>query len=408
MPRQPDNAVSVAAALVKRRGRYLTAIAIAVLIGLWLLSGPRGTNELPPTLAEQTASRAAFQADLQPFRVRGRVIHASPQVRNVRIRGKTEYKRTVIARAEIAATVVARPVERGTRVAAGDALCRLSVDDRELAVAEAEAALNQAEIEHQASLRLGTEGLQSETLVAQAEARLAAARTRLRRSQLDLARTEVRAPFDGFVEDVHLEVGDYATPGSPCATLVDLDPILLAGRVPERDVSTVSSGMPARGILGNGAPVSGAVSFVGQVSDPATRSYALEIEVLNPDQGLRSGATVEILLPVAQVMAQRVSPALFALDDEGVVGVRTVDAGGRVVFNPVEIVRDDGDGVWVTGLPDAATLITVGQELVAPGQAVEVDLEDPAVEVDPGAPAAKPMPAPQAAAPPVAGEAVGP
>ena len=220
---------------VNRRNSYLTAIAIAMLIGVWLLSGPRGSNEPPPpTLADQAASRDAIQADRRLIRVRGKVIHASPQVRYVRIRGKTEYKRTVIARAEITATVVARPVERGTRVAAGDALCRLSVDDRELALAEAEAALNQAEIEHQASLRLGTEGLQSETLVAQAEARLAGARTRLRRSQLDLARTEVRAPYDGVVEDVHLEAGDYATPGSPCVTLVELDPILLVGRVPER------------------------------------------------------------------------------------------------------------------------------------------------------------------------------
>ena len=74
-------------------------------------------------------------------------------------------------------------------------------------------------------------------------------------------------------------------------------------------------------------------------------------------------------------MAQKVSPALFALNDDGVVGLRTVDADGRVAFNPVEIVRDDGDGVWVVGLPDTATLITVGQELVAQGQSVEVDME---------------------------------
>ena len=360
---------------MNRSARYLTAIAIATLIGLWLLSGPRGANEAPPTLAERAASRDAAEADGRPFRVRGRVIHASPQVRSLRVRGKTEYKRTVTARVEIVGTVVARPVERGTPVVAGDVLCRLSVDDREAAVLEAEAALKRARIEHEASLSLRSDGLQSETLTAQTEERLAAARTRLTRGRLDLARIEVRAPFDGIVEDVHSETGDYVTPGSPCATVVDLDPMLLVGRVPERDVAQVSAGMPARGSLSQGGLVTGAVSFVGQVSDPATRSYALEIEAPNSDRRMRSGTSVEILIPVAEVMAQKVSPALFALNDDGVVGLRTVDAVGRVAFNPVEIVRDDGDGVWVAGLPVTATVITVGQELVAQGQPVEVEIE---------------------------------
>jgi multidrug efflux system membrane fusion protein len=74
-------------------------------------------------------------------------------------------------------------------------------------------------------------------------------------------------------------------------------------------------------------------------------------------------------------MAQKVSPALFALDDAGNVGVRIVNDDRRVEYHPVQIVRDDVDGVWVTGLPEVTTLITVGQELVIPGQEVELSLE---------------------------------
>ena len=58
---------------------------------------------------------------------------------------------------------------------------------------------------------------------------------------------------------------------------------------------------------------------------------------------------------------------MFALDDAGVIGVRIVNAVGRVEFNPVEIIREDSDGVWVAGLPEMTTVITVGQELVVPG-----------------------------------------
>jgi len=48
---------------------------------------------------------------------------------------------------------------------------------------------------------------------------------------------------------------------------------------------------------------------------------------------------------------------------------------GRVDYHLIHILRDDVDGVWVTGLPDVATVITVGQELVVPGQTVQVTYE---------------------------------
>ncbi len=372
------------------RSTHLTAIVIAVLIAVWLLSGQLGSEAPPPqlTLAEQAGLRAAQRADAALTRVRGRIINASRQVRQLRIRGKTENKRTVTVRSETVGTLVERPVERGAEVAAGDLLCRLSLEDRQAGVLESRGALRQAQIEYEGSLKLKASGFQSETLVAQAAARLAAAEAELKRSTLDLARINIKAPFAGIVEEVHQEMGDYLTPGASCATIVDLDPMLLVGRVPEKDVLKVTPGIQAVGLLNDGSQVAGLVSFVGQQSDPETRSYPLEIQVPNADRRLRSGITTEILIPVSEVMAQKVSPALFALNDEGVIGVRTVNGNRRVEFNPVEIIRDDADGVWVAGLPDMATLITVGQELVVPGEEVEVDYE-PAAEMPAAAPPAQ-------------------
>lgn len=359
------------------RSTYLTATVIAVLIALWLLSGQ--INSDPPvassTIAERNSQRQAQRVDDAPTRVRGRIIRASPQLRHLRIRGKTQNKRTVKVRAEIAGSIVERPVERGSRVSAGDLLCRISLEDRQASLAESQAALKQARLEHQGRMELLSRGLQSETLVAQAKARLAQAQAELKRSQLNLARLQVKAPFAGIVEDVHQEVGDYVARGAECATIVDLDPMLLVGRVAEKDVLQVRVGGEALGVLSNGARVSGLVSFVGQQNDPQTRSYPLEVQIPNLDYRLRSGVTTDILIPVTEVMAQKVSPALFALDDAGLIGVRTVNAVGRVEFNPVEIIREDQDGVWVAGLPEMTTIITVGQELVVPGELVEVDFQ---------------------------------
>jgi len=72
------------------------------------------------------------------------------------------------------------------------------------------------------------------------------------------------------------------------------------------------------------------------------------------------------------VNAHRVSPSLFTLNDDGALGLRTIDHENRVKFYPVVIIEDSPDGAWVTGLPENARLITLGHEFVAEGQIVEV------------------------------------
>ena len=48
-------------------------------------------------------------------------------------------------------------------------------------------------------------------------------------------------------------------------------------------------------------------------------------------------------------------------------GLRTIDETGIVAFNPVTILRDTPEGVWLAGLPDRADVIVVGQEFVRAG-----------------------------------------
>lgn len=363
------------------RRTYITAAVIALATALWFASGVLSAGEgvaEHPTLAQAKESAAAAIGDMAPTPVRGRVIHAAALPERVRVRGRTENKRTVDVRAETSGRVIERPVERGTRVAAGDLLCRLALEDRQARVVQAEENVNQARIEYEGSLRLQDRGFQSETAIAQARARLATAQAQLETALLDVERTEVRSPFAGVVEDAPLEIGDYAQPGTPCANIVDLDPMLLVGRVSERDVYRFDVGASASGALATGEQVVGPVSFVGRQADAATRTYRVEVTVANPDYALRSGITTEIAIDVGQVDAHKISPAVLALDDDGRVGVRIVDADNRVRFQHVDIIADDEDGVWVRGLPAVTTLITVGQELVVAGQQVVVQSQDAA------------------------------
>ncbi len=359
------------------RTTYITAFVIALLIGAWLLSGqltaPAPTPH--PSLAEQNRRAGVVADDEAPARVRAQISRAQPKTANIQIRGRTGNKRTVVVKAETGGRLNERAVERGQRVRTGDLLCRIDLDDRSARLAEATEALRQAQIEFDGSSQLAAKGLLSDTQIATVRARLASAHASLERIELDIEHTSIRAPFDGLIEDTHLERGDFVQPGTACATVIDLDPMLLVGRVAERDVAKVDVGAVASATLIDDTTIQGTVTFVGRQSDGTTRTYAVEIEVPNPDYAIRSGMTAQIEVPTETLLAHRVSPALLALDDSGALGLRTVGADSRVLFTTVRIVAEESGGVWVAGLPDVVKVITVGQELVVPGQRVEVDLQ---------------------------------
>lgn len=347
----------------------VTAAVLAAAVVLWMAAGQWSGGE-----AQGARGPVAASADPQASalnRVRVEVIAAEPRTRHVVLRGKTASKRMVEVKAEIAGGVVSRPAERGMRVAEGDLLCELAVDDRAVAVREARADLETARIELKGSLELQKQGLLSDVAVASAQARRESALANLHRQELNLQRTRIVAPFDGVVENLPMNVGDYAVPGATCATLIDLDPMLVRADVTENEVESLEPGQAVTGSSAVGREIAGTVSFVGAQSDPATRTYPVEITVDNRDYSIRSGMTVTMRIAVERVPAHQVASSLLGLDDAGAMGVRTLDADNRVVFSPVDILEDGAQGVWVTGLPDTVLLITVGQQYVALGETVE-------------------------------------
>lgn len=351
----------------------ISASMVAALLMLWLGSGvfvedTQATPELAVTVSGPLPDDIH---DTQLSKVRVIVMRAEERTRTVVLRGRTETKRSVEVTAEIAGQVVSRPVERGTQVSRGQLLCEIAVDDRKVAVEEARAGYEQARIEYAGSLKLAEQGLLSEVAIASSEARQEAARAQLRRHELNLERTRITAPFDGVVEQLHLDAGDYAMPGASCATLIDLDPMLVVAHVTEQEVESLQQGSVVKGSSRTGQTIEGQLSFIGRQSDPVTRTYPVEITVDNGDYSLRSGLTVNVSVGLGQVKAHRITPSLLTLGDDGSMGIRTLDDTNRVVFSAVEIVEDGPQGLWITGLPGIVNLITVGQEYVTVGERVE-------------------------------------
>jgi multidrug efflux system membrane fusion protein len=271
------------------------------------------------------------------------------------------------------------------------------VPEAEATIAEANARVREAEIEVTVASRLSQDGFASETRLVSAEAALEAANAGVQRAssavtsaqagiesaqaavaaaEREIERLDIRAPFSGLLESDTAELGSLMQPGSPCATIIQLDPIKLVGFVPEADVDKVTVGAMAGARLASGEEVIGEVTFLSRSADETTRTFRVEVRVANEDLAIRDGQTAEILVASDGATAHLLPASALTLDNDGNIGIRSVTEGDIAQFMPVSVLRDTVDGIWVSGLPDTVDVIVVGQEYVTEGVPVVPTYEE--------------------------------
>ncbi|MCR9256902.1 MAG: efflux RND transporter periplasmic adaptor subunit [Alphaproteobacteria bacterium] len=356
--------------------RKLTSVLVAAVIAIaataWILSGQYGQANDTPDRAPQPAAetaRAPEPGKLSKVRVRTSI--ATPREIALIVTGRTEASRSVELRAETEGQVTAVHAERGARIVTGDKIVTLRLDDRLATLNEYKALRRQREIEFEAARALNEKGYRAETSLAQAAAALDAARAAVERVEIDISKTVITAPFDGVLQDRPAEVGDYLREGDAVAMLVDLDPVVIAVDVAERQIGSISVGKVGSAELVGGTVIDGVVRYISASANPATRTFLVELESPNPDYRIAEGMTAELNLPLETKLAHEIAPGLLSLNDDGILGLNTVNAAGQVVFHPVDIIDGDERQVWVSGLPERVDLITVGQEFVSHGDTVE-------------------------------------
>jgi multidrug efflux system membrane fusion protein len=358
--------------------QQLVAIVIFIAVVAWMLIPREGNStagEPEPDVVVTAAPEGSNAGEgLETPLVRTLAVSEEDYTQQIRIRGRTQAFRHVMVRAEEPGKLISEPVARGARVSQGDVLCELAIDARDANLSEALSRLEQTQFEYKASLDLQKRGLQSEVIVAQQKAGVSAADAAVRRAELALARTKILAPFDGVVETRSVELGDLLNVGAVCASVLDDSPMLLVGLVPEQNITALEVGSLVEAELGPGMRISGHVTYLARAADTSSRSYRIEVEIDNSNTSIREGITAELLVDAQDLRAHQIPSSALTLDDTGEIGVKILDRNNIVQFQRVNIIGDSSNrlnsGVWVTGLSGTTTLVTIGQEIVFPGQRV--------------------------------------
>ena len=186
---------------------------------------------------------------------------------------------------------------------------------------------------------------------------------------VELNRTEVKAPFSGFIEQI-VKPGNFLERGQVCATIIQLDPITLIAGVPEYDINKVRIDQNVLVELVTGQKVNGKLTFVSKSASPDTRTFIVESQIENSDGKIKDGLTAEISIEIDKVMAHKISPSILLLNDEGKLGIRIVNKNKYAKFIEIIILEDSEEGLWVTGIPEEVEIVIQGQGFVEDGQEV--------------------------------------
>ncbi len=348
------------------RRSYIWAGLFGIAVAGWLASG----QLFPPSRAPETSSAAVSPADKTPFAVRVKTFRARERDAQERLRGYTEASRQVALRARTRGLIEASPFAQGDSVKTGDVVCRLDMAARKTQLAQAEAAVASARRDFNATKKLEGGNFVSESKLASDRARLDLAVAQREQIVQDIDWTSIKAPISGVLVTKPAEAGAYVQVGDLCATVSVLDPLIVVAQAGERDIGAIRTGMAASARLATGETVDGHIRFIAPAADLATRTFRVELEVANPGLKLREGVTAELAVPLPPVKAHLLPPSALTLNDAGLFGVRIVSGGDIAQFVPVTVLSQERKGTWVTGLPDAATVITVGQDFVVDGQKV--------------------------------------
>ena len=361
------------------------ALFLSILVISWMAIGQFGSEtnaseiksaELQPsdtsvTTEALSADIAATNQDIEDtIRVEVDLQAVQSVSEKLEVSGHTEPNKLIHLRAELSGKIDAISVKEGQLVHKGQLIASLELRDKQIQLQKALALQTERKNAHARTKKLVASKLQSQNALEQSLSLLKSAQAEVASVQLALERTKIYAPFTGLVNQLDIEIGTFVESSTQIATLIAIDPLVISVNIPQQVYSRVKLGQTANIQVINGEKRTGTVKYLSSLANNNTRSFKAEIEIANKDGSLPAGLSAKVTIETEMKKAHFISPALLSLDNDGYLGVKTVNVRNLVEFHKINIINSESTGLWVSGLPDMANIITVGQGFVRAGTQV--------------------------------------
>lgn len=233
-----------------------------------------------------------------------KTLQPEPFADSIEALGTLRANEAVVLSATITDTVRAVHFEDGQRVKKGDVLVEMTDDEEHALLAEAQAALGEAQRQYERVKSLAKTNLATESLLDERRQAYDSAQAMLLATQSRLNDRLIVAPFDGVVGLRNISAGTLVTPGTPLTTLDDDSVMKLDISIPALFLDAVAPGLTVKAkTREREGDFIGRVAAVDSRIDPLTRSIRVRAIIDNPDRALRPGMLMTVNLQKTETLA---------------------------------------------------------------------------------------------------------
>jgi RND family efflux transporter MFP subunit len=291
------------------------------------------------------------------------------------VQGSVETKENILVQPEFSGTLTTLNVKAGQRVSKGQILGK--VDDagmsQQLASIENQYALAKTTFERQKNL--WDKKIGSEIQFLQAQAQMISAQKAVAQMRAQVAKTVIRAPFSGTIDDVFVERGQVVAPSPQgLMRIVNLSNMYVSTTVPETYIGKLKVGTVVDVFLTSlGKTYKGKVRQVANFINPSNRSFGIEVSVPNPDNLLRPNQVAKLKIIDYTVNNAIIVPTNVVQEDgehNKFVFIATNVTGKKGVAKKVHVkVGKSSDNVTeiLSGLSANDVIVTEGANNIADG-----------------------------------------
>ncbi|WP_374538765.1 efflux RND transporter periplasmic adaptor subunit [Chitinimonas taiwanensis] len=272
--------------------------------------------------------------------------------------------------------ILARYVELGDAVKAGQPLLKLDARDVALQQAAAKSQFEKARMDYERARQLRQQGFVSQANVDQAKVAFDAAQAQFKLSSNQDAYTVLKAERAGVITALNAEVGQVVAAGAPLIKLAEDGEREVLVSVPESRVNELraADGLQVSLWANPDKRYQAKLREIAPDTDPITRTYAARISVLDADEALRLGMTATVRLPEVAGEGGFALPLTAIYDRDGQPKVWVVNPQTkRVSARPLQLLGVRNDVVLVAqGLKAGEIVVTAGAHLLHANQAVRL------------------------------------
>lgn len=218
--------------------------------------------------------------------------------------------------------------------------------------------------------------------VKSASGQLASAKGKYMGSQAQLSYSEIRSPINGVITDRPLYPGEMASPSAPFITVMDISSIIAKAHIPQADAMLLRKGDKATLEVPGLEKVPGTVTLVSPALDPNSTTVEIWVQVPNPKQQLRPGATAQLSITAQTIHDALIVPAAALLNANGdQAQVMVIDQDGTAKNRDVKTgIKNSDDIQVISGLKAGEQVVTVGAYGLK--EKTKVKIEKPSPEGD--------------------------